>query len=224
MIKRTRLLVVGFAVGSMLALGCSSKAPTPAPAAPKEPPPPTASAELGKVSADKSLTDEQSLKKMGQILTERAKELNVLEPTGEGARLEQNDEGWLLEMDLLDVQAPLGLASPQQAAVLVARTAKLTKSILLGELIDLLEAGGKRHLTAVRASVFTRVKKRDGEPEQVLAFRVLATVADAKKLVIYRFWPLDVPPGEPRDEAARSKLESEMWTVEADEYANLYPG
>jgi hypothetical protein len=215
---------VSFVVLSILVLGCSQKAPPPAVdlAELTKPKAPTLDSELDKIAADSSQSDQQALEKMGQVLTQRTAEFNLLDAMPEGVQLEENDGSWNIELKLWDVAAPIGLASPEQAARAIAKTSKLTKTMLASELASLLQAGGKRHLTTVRASVYTHNKKQAAEAEPFLAYRVLANVADAQKIESWWLGPPLTYPRQPPDEAARNKLESEMWTVEVDEYPNLH--
>jgi len=213
-------LVAAVVALSALAIGCSGSSPAPVPlaAAPKSP---TLYSTLAAIGSDSSLTDEQALTKMGQVFTQRSKEFHLLEPIRDGVRIAEDQGGWLVEINLRAWESPTDPVSLERSAIAIAQTAKLTVEELAHEMSDLLHAGEMRHLTGVRASLFKRVEQQDGTSDEVLKFRARAAPTNAMKLARWYVWPGAEPPGKPRDEAARKQLESEMWTVEVNEFPNV---
>jgi hypothetical protein len=217
--------LVVFITGAVWLAGCGQKAdtnPAPGPATPAKE---KLIDVLGAINAEPGLTDEQALQKYCQAISTRGKELLLLDPMPEGAKLVPADGGgWTIEAHVRDRNEVTTYGTAAQAEMWAEQQTLATKKGMASLATDLLEKGKAKSLKAVRISAYTpvKVKAKAGKDEEktILAYRVRATQADHDKIIGWWLWPNFRPPGY--GGANKDKLEADMWTVEVNEYPKIH--
>lgn len=206
--------------------GCGQKpSPTPAETAPAKE---KLVDVLGAINAEPGLSDEQALQKYCQATSTRGKELLLLDPTKEGAKLVPADGGgWTIEVHVQDRNTVTSYGTEAQAEMWAEQQTLATKKGMAALAVDLLDKGKAKSLKAVRISAYTPVKVKTpagkDEEKTVLAYRVRATPADHDKIIGWWLWPNFRPPGYEGGGDAKDRLEKDMWTVEVNEYPKIHP-